>query len=90
MILIYCLEFDIFFLCLYVPSLQKAEMMTEIVCLSFVELGIFSHSIVENALLLCLVPFVLFALYQKLFVSLLLERRGSRKSRYTPSFGLLA
>lgn len=80
MILIYCLEFDIFFLCLYVPSLQKAETMTEIVCLSFVELGIFSHSIVENALLLCLVPFVLFALYQKLFVSLLLERRGSRKS----------
>ena len=54
--------------------------MTEIVCLSFVELGIFSHSIVENALLLCLVPFVLLALYQKLFVSLLLERWGSRKS----------
>lgn len=54
--------------------------MKEIVCLPFIGLWIFSHSIVENALLLYSVPFVLFALYQKLFVSLLLERWGSRKS----------
>lgn len=54
--------------------------MKEIVCLPFIGLWIFSHFIVEKPLLLCLVPFVLFALYQKLFVSLLLERWGSRKS----------
>lgn len=54
--------------------------MTEFVCLPFVELGIFSYSIVEKPLLLYSVPFVLLALYQKLFVSLLLERWGSRKS----------
>lgn len=54
--------------------------MKEIVCLPFIGLSIFSHSIVEKPLLLYSVPFVLFALYQKLFVSLLLERWGSRKS----------
>lgn len=50
--------------------------MKEIVCLPFIGLWIFPHSIVEKPLLLYSVPFVLFALYQKLFVSLLLERWG--------------
>lgn len=54
--------------------------MKEIVCLPFIGLWIFPQSIVEKPLLLYSVPFVLFALYQKLFVSLLLERWGSRKS----------
>ena len=38
--------------------------MKEIVCLPFIGLWIFSHSIVEKPLLLYSVPFVLFVLFR--------------------------